>query len=100
MKIRLFLATLCIFMLPLFFGHSSSGAAQFSTYAAPTGYWVGSGIACECDPDVPECICTGESLTVESPESNAANTSNAPVGLGSGALFGLAAIMLWLRFKP
>ena len=93
MKIRLFLAALCLFLLPLCFAGTSP---QFSAYAS--GYVIAYGeiIPCECDGSVPECICDGESLT--NPESNTANQSGTR-SAGSEALFALVALMLWLRLK-
>ena len=95
MKIRLFLAALCLFLLPLFFEHSSNNSPfQFSASASG---WVISGgrqASCECDPNLeeyhPDCVC-GESIT--NPESNTSS------GLGTESLLVLAALMLWLRLK-
>lgn len=100
MKIKLFLATLCIFMLPLFVANSSGTSSQFSVYAS--GYVVAYGelIPCECDGSVPDCVCDGDTSAARISESNTANDSGkAPVSLGSEALFALASLMLWLRFK-
>ena len=97
MKTRLFLAALCIFLLPLCFADSNGNASQFSAYAQyRSGYMIGSGITpvpCYCDgPDAhPECICDGDSST--NPESNTASD------LGSESLLILAALMLWLRLR-
>ena len=93
MKTRLFLAALCLFLLPLCFAGTSP---QFSAHAS--GYFVSADgpVPCECDGSVPECICDGESLT--NPESNTANQSGTE-SAGSEALFALVALMLWLRLK-
>lgn len=93
MKIRLFLAALCIFLLPLCFADSNGNASQFSAYAS--GYMVGSGDSCECEgPEANEnCIC-GESLRTD-PNDNQATASN----LGSESLLILAALMLWIRLR-
>jgi hypothetical protein len=91
MKIRLFLAALCLFLLPLCFAGTSS---QFSAYAS--GYVVAYGelIPCECDPALegyhPDCVC-GESLT--NPKSNTSSS------LGPESLLILGALMLWLRLR-
>jgi len=90
MKIRLFLAALCLFLAPLCFASSS----QFSAYAS--GYVIAFGelIPCECEgPDArSDCICDGGSNAVN-PESNTSSS------LGSESLIILAALMLWLRFR-
>ena len=89
MKIRLFLAALCLFLAPLCFTSSS----QFSTYAS--GYMVeadGSIVSCDCQKDG----CSGGDCGVTRP------TSQPPVkdaSLGSESLIVLAALMLWLRIR-
>lgn len=98
MKTRLFLAALCIFLLPVCFTDSNSTSSQFSAYA---GHWLHQGIPipCECDGSVPECIC-GETLTIEPTEPAApASSSRVPVDVSSEALFVIAAVMLFLRFR-
>jgi hypothetical protein len=90
MKTKLFLAALCIFLLPLFFAHSS----QFSANAS--GYMISSGVIVECECEEgpgyhEDCRCDGASLT--DPESNTASS------LGSESLLVFAAVMLWLRLR-
>ena len=96
MKTRLFLATLCLLLLPMFFTSST----QFSAYA--NGYVIAFGelIPCECEgPEArSDCICDGNSLRTD-PNDNQATASNAPGGSGSEILFAIAAVMLWLRIR-
>ena len=93
MRTKLFLAALCLFLAPLFFAPSSP---QFSAYAGGWLSWGDKMIPCECS----EMGCSGgtcgESLI--SPESNVTSQSG-NVSVGSEALFALAALMLWLRFR-
>jgi hypothetical protein len=96
MKTRLFLAALCLFLVPLCFTSSSS---QFSAYAS--GYMVTAGgelIPCECD----EPGCTGgdcgSSLRTD-PNDNQATTSNAPIDSSSEVLLLIAAAMLTWRLR-
>ena len=96
MKIRLFLAALCLFLAPLCFTSSS----QFSAYAS--GYVIAFGELtdepCECsEPNCGGGDC-GSSLRTD-PNDTQATTSNAPSGSGSEILFAIAAVMLWLRFR-
>lgn len=98
MKTRLFLTTLCIFMLPVCFGYSNGASSQFSVYA---GHWVRLGAVeyCECNSSLSECTC-GETLTVEPTEpATPASSSRAPVDVSSEALLVVAVVMLFLRFR-
>ena len=101
MKTRLFLVVLCLFLLPICFAGTSS---QFSAYAS--GYVIAYGelIPCECEegPGYHEdCVCESDTSNARATGSNAVTDSGkAHGGLGAEALFALAAIMLWLRFKP
>jgi hypothetical protein len=92
MKTKLFLAALCIFLLPLCFGHSNGNSSQFSAYSSGLNGW---GRACECDPNLPgydpDCVCAATRPTSQLPGKDSA--------LGSEALLALAAIMLWLRLR-
>jgi hypothetical protein len=92
MRTRLFLAALCMLLLPLCFGQSNSTSPQFSVYAS--GYYVRSGtdelVPCECD----EPGCSGGDCATASPEGDTSSD------LGSEGLFALAALLLWLRLKP
>ena len=94
MKVRLFLAALCIFLLPLCFADPDSGSSQFSAHASGYVITAGESTPCECEQGLegyhPDCVC-GESLT--NPESNTASN------LGSESLIILAALMLWLKFR-
>lgn len=58
MKIKLFLAAVCIFLLPLSFAETSNnGSSQFSAYAQSCGYPPASGkCTCDCKVDA-DCIC-------------------------------------------
>lgn len=86
MKVKLFLAALCLFLLPLFFAPSSS---QFSAYAC-SGYLMGSGACCECGSS-DSCIC-GDTRPASEPKKN-------DPSLGSESLIVLAVLMLWLRIR-
>ena len=93
MKIRLFLAALCLLLLPLCFAPSSS---QFSAYAS--GYVIafdGELIPCECDPNLegyrPDCVCDATRANSQPPEKGSS--------LGSESLIILAALMLWWRIR-
>ena len=90
MKVRLFLATLCIFLLPMWFSPSSSDTPSQFTVSA-SGWIGGSGLPCECDGSVPECICPDSRPTSQPPGKDSA--------LGSESLLILAALLLWLRFR-
>ena len=85
MKTRLFLAALCLFLLPMFFAPSSS---QFSVHAC-SGYNVSTGRCCECEEEGCQC---GDSRPTSQPPGK--DTS-----LGSESLIILAALMLWLRIR-
>ena len=106
MKKGLFPAALCIFLLPLLFGHSNGASSQFSADAS--GYLIIAGrepIPCECEFGLEgydeNCVCDGDVSAARASGNDAVNDSGkAPAGLGTEALFALAAIMLWLRFKP
>jgi len=105
MKTRLFLVALCIFVLPVCFAHSSGASSQFSAYASGYVVTYGELTPCECDRGLEgyheDCVCDGDTSNARTTGNNAVNDSDkAPGGLGAEALFALAAIMLWLRFKP
>lgn len=87
MKTRLFLAAICIFLLPLFFAPSNQASSQFSAYAC-SGYNVTSGRCCDCEEE--GCIC-GDGLANQG--------DNTPSDLGSEGLFALAVVLLWLRLR-
>jgi hypothetical protein len=91
MKTRLFLAALCIFLLPLCFAPSSS---QFSAYAS--GYVIAFGELTDepCECGTPNCgggDCDATHATSQPPGKD--------TSLGSESLIILAALMLWLRFR-
>lgn len=95
MKTTLFLAALCIFLLPLCFTSSSrDSSSQFSVYAC-SGYSIATGRCCECDEE--GCVC-GDSLRID-PNDNQATASNAPIDSGSEILFAIAAAMLIWRLR-
>ena len=98
MKIRLFLAALCLFLAPLCFTSSSS---QFSAYAS--GYVIAydgtlTDEPCECGPANCGGGDCGSSLRSD-PNDSQATASNAPSGSGSESLIILAALMLWIRLR-
>ena len=94
MKAKLFLAALCIFLLPQFFTSSEGISSQFSVYAC-SGYILPNGRCCECND--PECVC-GDSLRID-PNDNQATASNAPINSGSEILLAIAAAMLIWRLR-
>lgn len=104
-KTKLFLAALCIFMLPICFTNSSGTSSQLS--ASASGWVISQGYApipCECEfglegYDV-DCRCDADTSAARTSEDNAVNDSGkAPVGLGSEGLILLAGLLLWLRFR-
>jgi hypothetical protein len=90
MRTRLFLAALCMLLLPLCFGQSNSASSQFSAYAS--GYVIAGGALQPCECDEPGC--SGGDCATASPEGDTSSD------LGSEGLFALAALLLWLRLKP
>ena len=91
MKVRLFLAALCLFLLPLCFTSSS----RFSAYAS--GYVIAydgtlTDQTCECsDPHCGGGDCGATRSTSQPPGKDSS--------LGSESLIILAALLLWLRFR-
>jgi hypothetical protein len=94
MKIRLFLAALFLFLLPLCFTSSNQASSQFSVYAC-SGYSVATGLCCECEEE--GCVC-GDALRID-PNDNQATSSNNPINSGSEILFAIAATMLIWRLR-
>ena len=91
MKIRLFLAALCLFLAPLCFAPAPS---QFSVYAC-SGYNIAAGRCCECEEE--GCVC-GDTLRTD-PNDTQTTASNAPTDSSSGILFAIAAAMLIWRLR-
>ena len=94
MKIKLFLAALCLFLAPLCFTSSNQASSQFSAYAC-SGYSVATGRCCECEEE--GCVC-GDTLRTD-PNDTQATTSNAPTDSSSGILFAIAAAILIWRLR-
>jgi hypothetical protein len=104
MKTRLFLAALCIFLLPLCFGQSNSTSPQFSAYAS--GYMIVTGrngdelIPCECwQTGCGGGDCGGATLRINPDDNTATSSRSVPTNSGSEILFTLTAIILWLRLR-
>ena len=94
MKLRLFLAALCLFLLPMFFTSSNQSSSQFSVYAC-SGYMVGSGECCECEEH--GCVC-GDTLRTD-PNDTQTTASNTPIDSSSEILLLIAAAMLIWRLR-
>jgi hypothetical protein len=95
MKKRLFLAALCISLLPMFFGHSSKEASSQFSASACSGYVVHFGINCMCEYEV--CVCA-QGLTVD-PEDVAESSPSVSTDSNYEGLFALTLEMLWLRLR-
>ena len=91
MKIKLFLAALCLFLAPLCF----TSSPQFSAYAGGWLIWTDKLIPCECD----EPGCSGGDCDATITESATASSPSTSSNLGAESLLALAALMLWLRIK-
>ncbi len=95
MKTKLFLAALCIFLLPVCFTSSNQASSQFSTYAC-SGVVIHVGINCTCEYE--ECICAPDA-PISQKGDGAKFSQKASTGLSYEALFAITAVMLWLRLR-
>ncbi len=98
MKVRLLLAVICIFTLPMWFSTASNKVTTPSAMVAFAGHINPNGAWCECGSSQ-DCICDVGETRRNSPVSNKPSTANVPTGFDPGTSVLLITLVLLLGLR-